>query len=122
MKISGIRKTDGVTILDIEGKILLGDGDEEIPNRIFELIRKGEKNFLLNVGNVPYIDSAGLCGIIRSLAASSKKGGALKILAPNQRLINLLGVTRLVHVFDWYSKEDAALESFRQGIPLPHPA
>lgn len=111
MKFSS-RQVANVVVIDIEGKILLGDGDVEIKQAVDEHLAQGRKKIILNLARVPYIDSAGLGEIIRCYTAIRKSGGDLKLLAPNQRLIDLLGVTKLVNVFDWYSDENSALESF----------
>jgi anti-sigma B factor antagonist len=111
MKFSS-RKVDKVSVIDIDGKILLGQGDEEIKEAIDELLGKGERNVLLNLAKVPYIDSAGLGEIIRCFTAIRKNGGNLKLLAPNPRLVDLLTITKLVNVFDWYSDESTAVKSF----------
>jgi len=111
MKFSS-RKADNVAIIDVEGKILLGEGDVEIKQAIDELLGQGEKNIILNLAKVPYIDSAGLGEIIRCFTAIRKIGGNLKFVAPNQRLIDLLTITKLVNVFDWYNDEPSAVRSF----------
>ena len=111
MKFSS-RQVENIVIIDIEGKILLGDGDVEIKQAVDNHLAKGQKNILLNLVNVPYIDSAGLGEIIRCFTSVRKNGGDLKLLAPNQRLIDLLGVTKLVNVFDWYGDESSAVKSF----------
>src|SRR3974377_1870082 len=103
------RKASNVVVIDIEGKILLGEGDVEIKQAVDDLLIKGQNNVLLNLAKVPYIDSAGLGEIIRCFTAIRKKGGNLKLLAPNQRLIDLLTITKLVNVFDWYNDESAAM-------------
>jgi len=106
------RNVGNVAVIDIEGKILLGEGDVEIKQAVDDLLAKGQKNVLLNLAKVPYIDSAGLGEIIRCFTAIRKKGGNLKLLAPNQRLIDLLTITKLVNVFDWYNDESTAVTSF----------
>jgi len=106
------RKAGNVVVIDIEGKILLGEGDVEIKEAIDSLIRQGNKNVLLNLAKVPYIDSAGLGEIIRCFTSLRKSGGTLKLLSPNQRLIDLLTITKLVNVFDWHSDEAKAIASF----------
>jgi anti-anti-sigma factor len=111
MKLSS-RKVGNVVVIDIEGKILLGDGDVEIKQTVDELLSKNQREILLNLAKVPYVDSAGLGEIIRCFTAARKAGGSFKLLAPNQRLIDLLTITKLVNVFDWYSEEAAALKSF----------
>jgi len=117
MKLSS-RLAGEVTILDIEGKILLGAGDIEIKQAIDDLLADGRRNVLLNLAKVPYIDSAGLGQIIRSFTAIRKAGGALKLLSPNPRVVDLLTVTKLVNVFDWYNDEASALSGF---APRPAP-
>jgi anti-sigma B factor antagonist len=106
------RKVGNVVVIDIEGKILLGEGDVEIKEAIDSLIRQGNKYILLNLAKVPYIDSAGLGEIIRCFTSLRKNGGTLKLLSPNQRLIDLLTITKLVNVFDWHSDEAKAIASF----------
>jgi anti-sigma B factor antagonist len=111
MKISS-RLVDGVTVLDVEGKILLGEGDIQIKQTIDDLLAQGRKKYLLNLAKVPYIDSAGLGQIIRCFTAIRKSGGTLKLLSPNAKVVDLLTVTKLANVFDWYSDESGALHSF----------
>ena len=111
MKFSS-RKVNGVIIIDIEGKILMGEGDIEIKRAVDELLSRGERSIVLNVARVPYIDSAGLGEIIRCFTSIRKSGGNLKLLSPNQRLIDLLSITKLVNVFDWYNDEDSVVNSF----------
>ena len=111
MKLSS-RVADEITILDVEGKILLGEGDVQIKQTIDDLLVQGRKMFLLNLAKVPYIDSAGLGQIIRCFTAIRKAGGTLKLLSPNAKVVDLLTVTKLGTVFDWYGEESSALASF----------
>ncbi len=111
MKLSS-RLVDGITVLDVEGKILLGEGDIQIKQAIDDLLAQGRKKYLLNLAKVPYIDSAGLGQIIRCFTAIRKSGGTLKLLSPNAKVVDLLTVTKLVNVFDWYNDEAGALNSF----------
>jgi anti-sigma B factor antagonist len=111
MKLSS-RLADEVTVLDLEGKILLGEGDILIKQAMDDLLAQGRRKFLLNLAKVPYIDSAGLGQIIRCFTAIRKAGGTLKLLSPNSKVIDLLTVTKLVNVFDWYNEEAGALHSF----------
>jgi anti-sigma B factor antagonist len=111
MKFSS-RKVGGVIIIDIEGKILMGEGDIEIKKSVDELLARGERHIVLNLAKVPYIDSAGLGEIIRCFTSIRKSGGSLKLLSPNQRLIDLLSITKLVNVFDWYNDEASVVNSF----------
>jgi anti-anti-sigma factor len=111
MKFSS-RSVGDVLVIDVEGKILLGEGDVEIKDAVDGFVAQGHRKILLNVSKVPYMDSAGLGEIIRCFTAVRKAGGDLKLLSPNQRLIDLLSVTKLINVFDWYDDEPAALGSF----------
>jgi anti-sigma B factor antagonist len=106
------RKVREVVIIDVEGKILLGEGDVEIKQAVDALIDKGTKNILLNLEKVPYIDSAGLGEVIRCFTALRRIGGSLKLLSPNSRIIDLLDITNLLNVFDWYDDESSAVKSF----------
>lgn len=107
-----IRTAGNVVIVDIEGKILLGEGDVEIKQAVDDLVAQGHKHLLLNLARVPYVDSAGLGEIIRCFTSIRKNGGQLKLLSPNERLVDLLTITKLVNVFDWYNDESSALASF----------
>jgi anti-sigma B factor antagonist len=106
------RKVGKVVIIDVEGKILLGEGDVEIKQAVDDLIKKENKSILLNLSNVPYIDSAGLGEVIRCFTALRRIGGSFKLLNPNSRIIDLLDITNLLNVFDWYDDESSALKSF----------
>ena len=111
MKIS-TRKTANVVIIDVDGKMVLGEGDVEIKKTVDQLLEKGHKSFLLNLAKVPYVDSAGLGEIIRCFTTLRKTGGHFKLLSPNRRIIDLLTITKLLEVFDIYDSESAAIASF----------
>ncbi len=111
MKLS-TRKVGDVTIVDVDGKIVLGDGDVEIKQIVDNLLGRGGKKILLNMTKVPYLDSAGLGEIIRCFTALRKNGGSFKLLAPNQRIIDLMTITKLLDVFDTYDNEATAIASF----------
>ena len=111
MKFSTRKKGD-VVIIDVNGQILLGDGDVEIKIAVDDLLKRGSKNILLNLDKVPYLDSAGLGEIIRCFTTLRKSGGDFKLLSPNRRIIDLLTITKLLNVFDCYENESAAIKSF----------
>jgi anti-sigma B factor antagonist len=111
MKLS-TRKLGEVIIIDVDGKILLGDGDTEIKRAVDDLMKQGSKKVVLNLAKVPYLDSAGLGEIIRCFTALRKAGGYFKLLSPNARIIELLNITKLLNVFDCFDTESAALASF----------
>ena len=106
------RKAGDVVVIDVDGQILLGDGDVEIKLAVDDLLKQGSKKILLNLAKVPYLDSAGLGEIIRCFTTLRKSGGDFKLLSPNRRIIDLLTITKLLNVFDCYENEPAALASF----------
>jgi len=106
------RKVEDVVIIDVDGKILLGEGDVEIKEAVDSLVEQGQKKVLLNLGKVPYMDSAGLGELIRCFTAMRKSGGQFKLLSPNPRIKDLLNITKLLNVFDSYDNEQAAITSF----------
>lgn len=111
MKLS-VRKAKDIVVIDVDGKIVLGDGDVEIKEAVDSLLKKGNINIILNLAKVPYLDSAGLGEIMRCFTALRKDGGDFKLLSPNQRIIDLLGITKLFNVFDIYDNEPSAIKSF----------
>jgi len=111
MKLS-TRKVGKVVIIDVDGKVVLGEGDVEIKKNVDNLLQSGNRNLLLNLAKVPYLDSAGLGEIIRCYTALRKSGGNFKLLSPNRRIVDLLTITKLLDVFDTFDNEAAALASF----------
>ena len=111
MKLS-IRKAKDVVVIEVDGKIVLGEGDVEIKQAVDDLLKKGNKSLVLNLAKVPYIDSAGLGEIMRCFTALRRDGGNFKLVSPNQRIIDLFSITKLLNVFDIYDSEAAAIKSF----------
>ena len=107
------RVVDNVTILDLKGKITLGEGDEVLKDKINSLIQQDRKRILLNLAEVPYIDSAGLGEIVRTYTTVSRQGGQLKLLNLTKRITDLLSITKLLTVFDTFDAEAEALSSFK---------
>ena len=106
------RVVNNVTILDLKGKVTLGEGDEALKNKINSLIQQDRKRILLNLGDVPYIDSAGLGEIVRTYTTVSRQGGKLKLLNLTKRIQDLLSITKLLTVFETFESEPEALKSF----------
>jgi anti-sigma B factor antagonist len=90
------RVVDGVTVLDLKGKMTLGEGDELLKDKINSLIQQDRKKLLLNLEGVPYIDSAGLGEIVRTYTTVSRQGGKLKLLNLTKRIQDLLAITKLL--------------------------
>lgn len=106
------RKVSDVTILDLSGKMTLGEGDEMLKQTINTLLAAGNKKLVLNLENVPYIDSAGLGEVVRTHTTVSRQGGSLKLLNLTKRIEDLLSITKLLTVFDTYDSEAEAIKSF----------
>jgi anti-sigma B factor antagonist len=106
------RKVSDVTILDLTGKMTLGEGDEMLKQTINSLLAAGQKKLVLNLGGVPYIDSAGLGEVVRTHTTVSRQGGSLKLLNLTKRIEDLLSITKLLTVFDTYDSEAEAIKSF----------
>jgi anti-sigma B factor antagonist len=104
-----------VTILDLKGKMTLGEGDELLKDKINSLIHQGQKNLLLNLEGVPYIDSAGLGEIVRTYTTVSRQGGALKLVNLTKRITDLLSITKLLTVFETFDLEKDAVASFQSA-------
>ena len=109
------RSVDGVTVLDLKGKMTLGDGDELLRMKINTCIAEGNKKIVLNLGEVPYIDSAGLGEIVRTYTTVSRQGGNLKLVNLTKRITDLLSITKLLTVFETFDSEAEALKSFAQA-------
>ena len=107
------RTIDGVVIVDVSGKVTLGDGgDVMLRDKMRSLIQQGQKKVLLNLGDVSYVDSAGLGEIVQSYATVKKNGGMLKLLNVTKRIKDLLSITKLLTVFECHDNEAEALKSF----------
>ena len=106
------RVVDGVTILDLKGKMTLGEGDELLKYKINSLLAAGKKKLVLNLEGVPYIDSAGLGEIVRTFTTVSRQGGSLKLLNLTKRITDLLSITKLLTVFETFDSEKEAVGSF----------
>jgi anti-sigma B factor antagonist len=107
------RMVGDVVIVEVSGKITLGDGgDMALKDKMGSLIQQGQKKVLLNLGDVSYVDSAGLGEIVQSYATVTKNGGALKLLNVTKRIKDLLSITKLLTVFDTFDSEADALASF----------
>ena len=106
------RVSEGVTILDISGKITIGEGSIEIKNKVRELLDAGSKNILLNLGEVGMVDSSGIGELVSSFTTVTNAGGELKLLNLTKKLKELLAITKLLTVFDSFTDEGEAIASF----------
>jgi anti-sigma B factor antagonist len=106
------RTVSDVTVLDLKGKMTLGEGDELLKDKINSLLSQGKKKLVLNLEGVPYIDSAGLGEIVRTYTTVSRQGGSLKLLNLTKRIEDLLSITKLLTVFETFDTEAEAINSF----------
>ena len=106
------RAVGEVTVLDLKGKITLNEGDEVLKDKINSLIKQGKKKILLNLADVPYIDSAGLGEIVRTYTTVSRQGGQLKLVNLTKRITDLLMITKLLTVFETFEVEQDAIKSY----------
>jgi len=106
------REVGNVIVLDLKGKLTLGEGDELLKDKINSLVQQERKAILLNLEGVPYIDSAGLGEIVRTYTTVSRQGGKLKLLHLTKRIQDLLAITKLLTVFETFDSEPEALASF----------
>ena len=106
------RNVGDVVVLDLKGKVTLGAGDELLKDKVNSLVNQGHRKIILNLADVPYVDSAGLGEIVRTYTTVSKNGGSLKLLNLTKRITDLLSITKLLTVFETYENENDAVRSF----------
>ena len=107
------REVDGVTVLDLSGRITLGEGSVQLRDAIRDLIGKGQKKILLDLGDVNYIDSSGLGEMVSAYTTAKNQGAAVKLLKLTKKVHDLLQLTKLYTVFDIYDDEASAISSFK---------
>ena len=106
------RRIDSVTVVDIGGRITLGDGSITLRDTIRDLLEKEERHILLNLGDVNYIDSSGLGELVHGFTEVRKHGGDLKLLNLTRKVRDLLQITKLYTVFDVQDDEVHAIAAF----------
>ena len=113
------RQNGLITILDLDGKIKLGEGSAELHKELGRLVEKGERKILLNLANVSHIDSSGLGELFTGYNTLQKTGGELKLFNLSDKVHGLMTVTRLLTVFDIYENEAEAVDSFEGKSSKP---
>ena len=108
-----VRRLDDVAILDLSGRITMGEGTLILRNHIQKLLNAGDRKFLLNFADVDYIDSSGLGELVTSFTTVRNQDGQLKILNLTRRVQDLLQITKLLTVFEAFDSEAEALKSFK---------
>jgi anti-sigma B factor antagonist len=106
------REREGIVLLDLKGRLVVGEPIGSLRERIRELSETGRNNVILNLEGVDYIDSTGLGGLVISYTTLKKAGGALKVLNLSRRNIELLVLTKLSTVFEVFNDEQDAVNSF----------
>ena len=107
-----VRETADATILDLNGRITLGEGLSDLRDSIREALSGSRKHLILNLADVSYIDSSGLGQLIGSYASVTQRGGQMKLVNLQKRVVDLMQITKLLTVFETYNSEPAALASF----------
>ena len=109
---ASIRQVEGVTIVDLSGRIKLGEGSSVLRDTVKDLLGKGQKNILLNLGDISYIDSSGIGELVSAFTSVRNQGGELKLLHLTKKVHDLLQITKLYTVFDVKDDEAAAISAF----------
>jgi anti-sigma B factor antagonist len=106
------RQVNGVTVVDMSGRITLGEGSVILREAVKDLVAKGQKKILLNLGDVTYIDSSGIGELVSAFTTVRNQGGELKLLNLTKKVHDLLQITKLYTVFDIKDDERKAIEAF----------
>jgi len=113
--VTNTRQVGGVTIVDISGRIVLGEESAALRDLVCDLLSKGHRKILFNLGDVTYIDSSGLGHLVGAFTSVRKQQGELKLLNLTNKVHDVLQITRLYTVFDIMDDEDVAVRSFDQS-------
>ena len=108
------RENGAVTVLDLSGKITLGEDGNLLKDKLQSLLHQNRKNILFNLAQVSYVDSAGLGAIVSAYTTVTREGGTLKLANVTKKLQDLLSITKLLTVFETFDSEDEALRSYKQ--------
>ena len=106
-----------ISVLDLKGRITLGEGSMQIRDAIRDLVSKGQRSILLNLGDVNYIDSSGLGELVAAYTTARNVGAELKLLNLSRKVHDLLQLTKLYTVFEAYDDESVAISSFKKTDP-----
>jgi len=108
------RQVDGITVVDLSGRITLGEGSVVLRDTVRDLLEKGDRKMLLNLGEVTYIDSSGIGELVSAFTTVRNQGGELKLLNLTKKVHDLLQITKLYTVFDVKDDEATAISSFKK--------
>jgi anti-sigma B factor antagonist len=107
------RQVNGVTVVDLSGRITLGEGSVVLRDTIRDVVGQGHKKILLNLGDVTYIDSSGIGELVSGFTSVRNQGGELKLLNLTKKVHDLLQITKLYTVFDIKDDEASAIAAFK---------
>jgi anti-sigma B factor antagonist len=111
MKIA-TRQLDGITVLDLSGRITLGEGSVQLRESVRDLLAKGKKKIVLNLSEISYMDSSGMGELVTAYTSVKNQGGELKLVNLTKKIEDLMQITKLVTVFDIYNDEAKAIAAF----------
>ena len=106
------RRVEGVNIIDLSGRITIGEGTVVLRDAVRNLLQRNEKRILLNLADVSYIDSSGIGELVSSFTTVGNQGGRLKLLSLTKKVHDLLSITKLLTVFEVFDDEAKAIQSF----------
>lgn len=109
---TSMREVNGVVIVDLSGRITLGEASGKLRDTVRDLLSKGNKKILLNLGDVTYIDSSGLGELVSSYTTAANQGAKVKLLNVQKKVDDLLQITKLYTVFDSFTDESKAVASY----------
>ena len=107
-----VRSVGDVSIVDLKGRVTHGSGDLEMRETVQHLLDDGKKKFVINLEKVTFMDSAGIGELVACHKRAVEKSGTIKILKPNEKLLDLFTITKLIEIFDIYESEKDALQAF----------
>jgi len=107
------RQVGDITIMDVEGRIVFGDGEQEFRDAVTRVIEAGHVKLVINLAEVPYLDSAGISQLVRTHVTTANRGGRMKMLKLTRRVRELLTITRLLTVMEAFESEEDAVASFK---------
>jgi anti-sigma B factor antagonist len=106
------KESSGVTVLELSGRVTLGEESNQLRTKIKDILARGIKRLVLDLGNVSYIDSAGLGTLVAGYTSSQSQGASMKLANLTKRFREQLNITKLVTVFEVYDSVEAAKRSF----------
>lgn len=107
-----VRTIGDVMVIDLKGRVIHGSGDIEMRETVQRLLDSGQRKFLINLEKVTFMDSAGIGELVACHKRAVEKTGLIKILKPNEKLLDLFTITKLIEIFDIYTDEKEALKTF----------